>query len=114
MTFGGAGADLLTGNHDRTPDGCARQLLACYVWGGPHRTKHMRASFFTKYLYAADAPGDGSPGRALILDQLVAIALNDLHDWGLPEQSGWTPDTYQRWLERRDERRCLRRASTVV
>lgn len=59
----------------------------------------MRASFFTKFLYAADAPGDGSHGRALILDQNVAIALNDLHDWGLPEQSGWSPETYQRWLD---------------
>jgi hypothetical protein len=67
--------------------------------GGPCRTKNMRASFFTKFLYAADAPGDGSHGRALILDQFVAIALNDLHGWDLPEQSGWSPETYQRWLD---------------
>lgn len=67
--------------------------------GGPCRVKHMRASFFTKFLYAADAPGDGSPGHALILDQFVAIALNDLHDWALPEKSGWSPETYGRWLK---------------
>ncbi len=59
----------------------------------------MRASFFSKFLYAADAPGDGSCGRALILDQFVAIALNDLHDWELPETGGWSADTYQRWLD---------------
>jgi len=66
---------------------------------GPHRTKHMRASFFTKFLYAADAPGDGSCGRALILDQFVAIGLNDRHGWRLPEKGGWSPDTYGRWLQ---------------
>lgn len=67
--------------------------------GGPCRIKHMRASFFTKYLYAADAPGDGSHGRALILDQFVAVALNSLHGWSLPEQGGWSPETYGRWLD---------------
>lgn len=67
--------------------------------GGPYRTKHMRSSFFTKFLYAADAPGDGSHGLALILDRFVAIALNDLHCWGLPEGGGWPPEIYQRWLD---------------
>jgi hypothetical protein len=66
---------------------------------GRFRTKHMRASFFTKYLYAADGPGHGSCGRALILDQYVAIALNDRHDWGLWETGPWTPAIYQRWLD---------------
>lgn len=67
--------------------------------GGPCRVKHMRASFFTKFLYAADGPGDGSPGRALILDQFVAIALNALHEWSVPERGGWSPQTYGRWLD---------------
>jgi hypothetical protein len=72
--------------------------------GGPLRTRYMRASFFTKFLYAADPPGDGSVGRALILDQFVAIALNDLHGWNLHEKGGWSADTYQRWIElARDE-----------
>lgn len=66
--------------------------------GGPCRVKHMRASFFTKFLYAADAPGDGSPGRALILDRFVAIALNRIDGWVLPEKGGWSPATYGRWL----------------
>lgn len=84
--------------------------------GGPHRIKHMRASFFTKFLYAADAPGDGEPGRALILDQFVAIALNDRQGWGLPERSGWTPETYQAWLDFAHERAAAEsdRAGTVV
>ena len=66
--------------------------------GGPNRIKHMRASFFTKFLYACDAPGNGDPGRALILDRFVAIALNDLHGWSLPERGGWSPATYGDWL----------------
>lgn len=71
--------------------------------GGPHRIKNMRASFFTKYLYAADAPGEGACGEALILDQFVALALNDLHQWGLPEKSGWSGDDYGRWLQHAHE-----------
>lgn len=67
--------------------------------GGSLRTKHMRASFFTKFLYAADAPGDGSVGSALILDQFVARALNDLHGWGLHETTGWSSETYQSWID---------------
>ena len=46
---------------------------------------------FTKYLYAADAPGDGSCGRALILPQFVAISLNDLQGWGVREAGPWGP-----------------------
>ena len=71
--------------------------------GGPHRIKNMRASFFTKYLYAADAPGDGTCGQALILDQFVALALNDLHQWGLREKSGWSGGDYARWLQHAHE-----------
>lgn len=67
--------------------------------GGSLRTKWMRASFFTKYLYAASAPGDGTCGPALILDQFVAIGLNDRHGWGLPENGPWTASTYERWLD---------------
>lgn len=76
-----------------------RAAYAALDDGGPLRTKHMRASFFTKFLYAADASGHGAPGRALILDQFVAIALNDLHGWQLPERSGWRDGTYQAWLD---------------
>ena len=72
--------------------------------GGLYRSKYLRSSFFTKFLYAADAPGDGSHGRALILDRFVAIALNDLHGWGLEEQGGWSPENYVRWLDLAHER----------
>lgn len=41
---------------------------------GPHHLRHLGPSFFTKFLYAADAR-DGRPGRALILDQFVAVTL---------------------------------------
>ena len=66
--------------------------------GGPNRTKHMRASFFTKFLYAADTENRRATGSALILDQFVAIALNDLHGWEIPERGPWSADTYQRWI----------------
>lgn len=67
--------------------------------GGPNRIKHMRASFFTKFLYAADEGSGRSDASALILDQFVAIALNDLHQWDLLERGPWSPDTYGRWIE---------------
>ena len=67
--------------------------------GGTNRIKHMRASFFTKFLYAASAPRLGEDSSALILDQFVAIALNDLHDWGIAEKGPWSVQTYARWLK---------------
>lgn len=64
-----------------------------------NRIKNMRASFFTKYLYAADADESGGCGRALILDRFVAIALNDLHGFGISTTGGWSAETYGRWLD---------------
>jgi hypothetical protein len=66
--------------------------------GGPNNIKYLGPSFFTKFLYAADSK-NGEPGRALILDRLVAIALNDLEGWSLREQGPWTADQYGRWLD---------------
>lgn len=71
--------------------------------GGANRTKHMRASFFSKFLYAADAPGDGACGRALILDQFVAVALRHLDGWTLPRRGPWERDTYEGWLKHAHE-----------
>ncbi|HRD10792.1 MAG TPA: hypothetical protein PLI79_02915 [Mycobacterium sp.] len=59
-------------------------------WLGP--------SFFTKFLYAADAKGQ-QPGRALILDRFVAKALNQKHSWGISERGPWSAATYTRWLD---------------
>lgn len=66
--------------------------------GAPNRTKHMRASFFTKFLYAADAESPRPSGCALILDQFVAVAVNDLHGWGLRERGPWSAETYGNWI----------------
>jgi hypothetical protein len=66
--------------------------------GAQNRILHLGPSFYTKVLYAADAH-HGTPGRALILDRFVAIALNDLEEWGLPEGGPWTADQYARWLD---------------
>jgi hypothetical protein len=92
------GSRLTDARHVLSTEGPAAAYTALHD-GGPHRTKHMRASFFTKFLYAADAPGDGRPGRALILDQFVAIAINDIHGWDLPRRGGWSAETYQSWLD---------------
>lgn len=71
--------------------------------GGPNRIKHMRASFFTKFLYAADAgTHEIHKGGALILDQFVAIALNKLHGWNVATRGPWSADTYRRWIELAD------------
>lgn len=67
--------------------------------GGPNRIKQMRSSFFTKFLYASSASHVSSSGRALILDQFVAIALNDLDGWTLRERGPWSSDTYVQWIE---------------
>lgn len=98
---------------DTTPDDIARRLtdaamtlreqgpVAAYRGldhGGESKVKHLGPSFFTKFLYAADAC-DGKPGRALILDQFVAIALNYLEGWDLPERGPWTQEQYARWLD---------------
>lgn len=66
--------------------------------GRPNNLKHLGPSFFTKFLYAADAEGT-RPGRALILDQFVAVALKDLDGWDISRTGPWLPATYERWLE---------------
>lgn len=66
--------------------------------GRPNNLKHLGPSFFTKFLYAADAEGT-RPGRALILDQFVAVALKDLDGWDISRSGPWEPATYERWLE---------------
>lgn len=59
----------------------------------PHYLKHLGGSFFTKFLYAADAR-DRRPGRALVLDQFVAVALKAGDDRDI-----WDPFTYARWID---------------
>lgn len=66
--------------------------------GSPNNLKHLGPSFFTKFLYAADAAGTHR-GRALILDQFVAVALNDVDGWGISRTGPWAPATYERWLD---------------
>lgn len=66
--------------------------------GHPNYLKYLGPSFFTKFLYAADAKGV-EPGRALILDRFVARALRRHHRWEIPENGPWGPDCYERWLD---------------
>ena len=65
---------------------------------GPHHLKHLGPSFFTKFLYAADACG-GQPGRALILDQFVAVALKATDGWDISRRGPWDPSTYAKWID---------------
>ncbi|WP_396349624.1 hypothetical protein [Geodermatophilus sp. DSM 44513] len=61
---------------------------------------HLGPSFFTKFFYYVDADGtSGDVGRALILDQFVAIGLNYLEGWGLSETGPWPVGVYERWLD---------------
>ncbi|MGH3641350.1 MAG: hypothetical protein ACRDUX_20220 [Mycobacterium sp.] len=46
---------------------------------------------------AADAEGT-RPGRALILDQFVAVSLKDIDGWGISRTGPWEPATYERRL----------------
>lgn len=66
--------------------------------GRPHYLKHLGPSFFTKFLYAADARAR-RPGRALILDQFVAVALKAVDDWDISRSGPWDPSTYARWID---------------
>ncbi|NHO82131.1 hypothetical protein [Micromonospora sp. CMU55-4] len=67
--------------------------------GNECHTPYLGPSFYTKLLYAADARPEAEAGTALILDQFVAIALNKVEGWDLPEQGPWDRDQYQRWLD---------------
>lgn len=66
--------------------------------GHPQNLKHLGPSFFTKFLYAADAD-NGRPGRALILDQFVAVALKAIDGWDISRNGPWAPSTYEKWLD---------------
>ncbi|ALM19125.1 8-oxoguanine DNA glycosylase OGG fold protein [Mycobacteroides abscessus] len=72
---------------------------ASMLRGRPNYLKHLGPSFFTKFLYAADAGGDGRLGRALILDQFVAVTLRTVDKWNIPRYGPWEPSTYERWLD---------------
>ncbi|UJL30431.1 hypothetical protein NWT09_29265 [Mycolicibacterium sp. jd] len=79
--------------------GDAVGAYASMLQGQPNYLKHLGPSFFTKFLYAADAGPDGLPGRALILDQFVAVTLRAVDKWDIPRYGPWEPSTYERWLD---------------
>ncbi|SKM38877.1 Uncharacterised protein [Mycobacteroides abscessus subsp. abscessus] len=66
--------------------------------GGPHHLQHLGPSFFTKFLYAADA-SSGRPGRALILDQFVAVALKAVDGWDISRYGPWDASIYKKWID---------------
>ncbi|OBK50179.1 hypothetical protein A5656_27385 [Mycobacterium gordonae] len=66
--------------------------------GHQYNLKHLGPSFFTKFLYAVDAHGR-EPGRALILDQFVAVALKTVDGWDISRRGPWDPSTYAKWID---------------
>lgn len=83
---------------DMVRSGNAVDAYTAMLRGRPHHLKHLGPSFFTKFLYAADAR-EGRPGRALILDQFVAVALKAVDDWDISRNGPWDPSTYVRWID---------------
>lgn len=79
--------------------GDAAGAYASMLRGRSNYLKYLGPSFFTKFLYAADARPDGGAGRALILDQFVAVTLRVVHAWDIPRNGPWEPSTYERWLD---------------
>lgn len=78
--------------------GNTSEAYAAMLRGHPQNLKHLGPSFFTKFLYAAGAD-NGQPGRALILDQFVAVALKAIDGWDISRGGPWDPCTYERWLD---------------
>lgn len=91
-------ADCLQSVSDQLRLGNTTDAYESMLRGHPNNLKHLGPSFFTKFLYAADAE-DAQPGRALILDQFVAVALKDRDGWDISRTGPWEPATYERWLE---------------
>ena len=89
-------ADSLQAVADELTRGNTVDAYRSMLPGELNYLRHLGPSFFTKFLYAADADGD-QPGRALILDQFVAVALKDLDGWDIPRTGPWGPDTNSNW-----------------
>ena len=85
-------ADCLQSVADQLRLGNPTDAYESMFRGRPNNLKHLGPSFFTKFLYAADAEGT-RPGRALILDQFVAVALKDLDGWDISRNGPWEPTT---------------------
>jgi hypothetical protein len=91
-------ADSLQLVTDQVRRGNTTEAYQSMLRGYANNLKHLGPSFFTKFLYAADAEGT-RPGRALILDQFVAVALKDIDGWDISRTGPWEPATYERWLD---------------
>lgn len=90
--------DSLHAVADTLQHGNTVEAYASMLRGGPHNLKHLGPSFFTKFLYAADAHS-GQPGRALIFDQFVAVALKATDSWDISRGGPWDPSTYSKWID---------------
>lgn len=91
-------SDGLAAVAERLRAGNTADAYRSMLRGGAQNLKHCGPSFFTKFLYAADAR-DQHPGRALILDQFVAVALKDIDRWDISRTGPWDTATYERWLD---------------
>lgn len=90
--------DALTSVAEQLRAGNTADAYRSMLRGNRNYLKHLGPSFFTKFLYAAGAE-DRQPGRALILDQFVAIALKHVDGWEISRTGPWETATYERWLD---------------
>ncbi|MEU3449167.1 hypothetical protein AB0H29_18405 [Streptomyces thermolilacinus] len=71
---------------------------AYYALNNDHRITYLGPAFFTKVLYFAGYEECAGPLRPLILDSLVARALQAADPGGKWRRSGWTTPHYTRYL----------------
>ena len=90
--------DALASVTEQLRAGATADAYRSMLRGSANYLKHLGPSFFTKYLYAADS-NNRDPGRALILDQFVAIALKHVDGWDISRTGPWDTATYERWLD---------------
>lgn len=90
--------DSLHAVADTLQHGNTVEAYASMLRGGPHNLKHLGPSFFTKFLYAADAHS-GQPCRALIFDQFVAVALKATDSCDISRGGPWDRSTYSKWID---------------
>jgi hypothetical protein len=65
---------------------------------GEHHIQGLGPAFFTKFLYFVGYETVPQPHRPLILDQYVAIGLNDIRCTTWP-MTGWSADQYAEYLQ---------------
>jgi hypothetical protein len=91
-------AECLTRSAEELASGNTIDAYESMLKGRSNYLKYLGPSFFTKFLYSADARKH-RPGRALILDQFVARALICRHGWDISTTGPWPSLVYEKWID---------------